>query len=147
MRIHDVADQTKIRGDHITALEDGNYDVFSAPVYIRGFVRTYAGLLKLDVPQILEDLNKELAKSGQAEPTLSPPEKSVLDKAMFYLSKFSRRAAMGTALAVVATGACVGGYVVWRHNANSDPLVGLSSGAYPEAPVSQTLPLPSPLSR
>jgi len=73
LQIHEVADQTKIRGDHIRALEEGDYDVFSAPVYIRGFVRTYAGLLKLDVPQILEALNSELARSGQAEPTRYPP--------------------------------------------------------------------------
>jgi hypothetical protein len=46
-----VVEITKIRTDHLRALEAGNYDVFSAPVYIRGFVRGYAKLLKLDVPQ------------------------------------------------------------------------------------------------
>jgi len=39
----------KIKTDHIRALESGNYDSFSAPVYIRGFVRTYAKALKLDI--------------------------------------------------------------------------------------------------
>jgi len=147
LRIHDVADQTKIRGDHIQALEQGDYDVFSAPVYIRGFVRTYAGLLKLDVPALLEALNKELAQSGQAEPTLSPPQQSVVDKAMFHLSKFSRRAAMLTALVVVAVGGGITGYAVWMHNQNRDPLEGLSSGAFPEPGSSQTLPLPSAAAR
>ena len=104
LRIHDVADQTKIRGDHIRALEEGDYDVFSAPVYIRGFVRTYAGLLKLDVKLILEALNKELALSGQAEPSLSPPERGMVDKAMFHLAKFSRRAALLVALVVMPNG-------------------------------------------
>ena len=143
LRIHDVADQTKIRGDHIRALEEGDYDVFSAPVYIRGFVRTYAGLLKLDVPLILEQLNKELAQSGQAEPTLSPPKQGVVDKAMFHLSKFSRRAAMLTALAVVVIGAGITGYAFWMHYQNRDPLEGLSPGAYQPPLAAQTLPLPS----
>ena len=49
LSITQIAEVTKIRTDHIRALEDGNYDIFAAPVYIRGFVRTYATFLKLDV--------------------------------------------------------------------------------------------------
>ena len=56
LTVHQVADVTKIRTDHIRALEEGKFDVFSAPVYIRGFVRTYSTLLKLDVPQIMAAL-------------------------------------------------------------------------------------------
>lgn len=144
LRIHDVADQTKIRGDHIRALEEGDYDVFSAPVYIRGFVRTYAGLLKLDVKLILDALNKELAQSGQAEPSLSPPERGVVDKAMFHLAKFSRRAALFVALVVVVIGVAIASYLVWRHYQTRDPLEGLSSGAYQAETSVQTLPLPLP---
>ena len=59
LAIHQVADWTKIRGDHIRALEEGNYSVFSAPVYIRGSVRTYATLLKLDPAIILGQLNQQ----------------------------------------------------------------------------------------
>ncbi len=40
-----IVEITKIRTDHLRALEEGNFDVFSAPVYIRGFVRSYATLL------------------------------------------------------------------------------------------------------
>ena len=113
------------------------------PVYIRGFMRTYAGLLKLDVPQLLNALNKELAQSGQAEPTLSPPEKTFVDKIMFVLSKFSRTAALITALVVVVIGGGITAYAVWAHYQSRDPLEGLSSGAYQGAITSQTLPLPS----
>ncbi|MGH7954054.1 MAG: helix-turn-helix domain-containing protein, partial [Limisphaerales bacterium] len=34
LTIHQVAEKTKIRTDHVRALEDGNFSVFSAPVYI-----------------------------------------------------------------------------------------------------------------
>ena len=46
--VYQVADITKIRTDHIRALEEGRFDAFAAPVYVRGFIRTYARLLRLD---------------------------------------------------------------------------------------------------
>ncbi len=106
---------------HIRALEEGNYSVFSAPVYIRGFVRTYATLLKLDTAQILEQLGRELADSGQVDPMLTPPAQSILDVAMFQLSKFSHRMAWpavghgGVGLVIV------GGYLLWMHYQQRGP--------------------------
>src|SRR5215471_3076472 len=70
LTIHQVADITKIRTDHIRALEEGNFDVFSAQVYIRGFVRTYSTLLKMDVPQVMSKLEAEL---GGTEKFSEPP--------------------------------------------------------------------------
>ena len=63
LNIYQVAEITKIKTDHIRALESGNYDTFSAPVYIRGFVRTYAKILKLDESQVVADLEAELAQT------------------------------------------------------------------------------------
>ena len=60
LSINEVAEITKMRGDHIRALEEGNFDVFVAPVYIRGFTRTYGTLLKLDVPQLIKALEPRL---------------------------------------------------------------------------------------
>ena len=65
LTVQQVADITKIRTDHLRALEEGNFDMFSAPVYIRGFVRTYSTLLKLDVPQIMAALEAELAQTAK----------------------------------------------------------------------------------
>ena len=60
LSIAQVAEITKLRTDHVRALEEGKYEVFSAPVYVRGFVRTYSNLLKLDVPQVMAALDGEL---------------------------------------------------------------------------------------
>ena len=141
--VHDIVDMTKIRGDHIRALEEGNYSVFSAPVYIRGFVRTYATLLKLDTAQVLRQLGRELADSGQVDPLLTPPARGVLDAAMFQLSKFSHRMAwpaVGTAAAALLL---LGGYLLWTHYQNADPTAGLGAGLY-QVPTNAgvTLPLP-----
>src|SRR6266436_4189907 len=62
LSVHQVAEVTKIRTDHIRALEEGNFDVFSAPVYIRGFVRSCSTLLKLNVPQLMAALDEELSE-------------------------------------------------------------------------------------
>jgi cytoskeletal protein RodZ len=141
--IHEVVDMTKIRGDHIRALEEGNYSVFSAPVYIRGFVRTYSTLLKLDTAQILEQLGRELADSGQVDPMLTPKRQSLLDMAMFQLSKFSRRMvwpAAGTAAVLLVI---VGSWLLWTHYRSEDPTAGLGAGLYQwPANSGDTLPLP-----
>ena len=50
LTVQQIADATKIRTDHIHALENGDFSVFSAPIYIRGSVKNYATRLKLDVP-------------------------------------------------------------------------------------------------
>ena len=51
--VHDVANVTNIKTDHIRALESGDWDAFGAQVYIRGFTRTYSKELRLDVPRIM----------------------------------------------------------------------------------------------
>src|SRR5579862_8116727 len=81
LTVYQVAEITKIRTDHIRALEEGNFDVFSAPVYIRGFVRSYAGLLKLDVPSIMARLETELGgtEKFREPPPLTQHKRGILD--------------------------------------------------------------------
>src|ERR1039458_7187148 len=89
LTIQQVVEITKIRTDHLLALEEGNFDVFSAPVYIRGFVRTYSTLLKLDVPQMMAALEAELAETTKFSepPSLADRPRGVLDFLMLQLSK------------------------------------------------------------
>src|ERR1039458_3781569 len=48
LTVEEVAEATKIRTDHVRALEAGKFNAFSATIYIRGSVKIYAQLLKLD---------------------------------------------------------------------------------------------------
>src|SRR5687767_14605800 len=93
LTVHQVAEATKIRTDHIAALETGDYDVFPASVYIRGFVRTYATYLRLNVEQVLNDLNGELSKTEKHReaPALTRKAPSALDWVMFQLSRINWR--------------------------------------------------------
>src|SRR5216117_1560371 len=96
LTVHQVAEITKIRTDHLRALEEGNYEVFSAPVYIRGFVRTYASLLKLDVPRLISTLEAELERTDRFNepPPLSDEPRGFVDVAMLQLSKVNWRVAL-----------------------------------------------------
>jgi len=148
LTIHEVADTTKIRTDHLRALESGHYDMFTAPVYIRGFVRSYATLLKLEVPKVMAALDVELGqteKFGKPSP-LSKKPRGILDFATLLLSRVNWPKAVFmlaiTALIVVVL------LVVWawRVHQSRDPLSDLPPAVYQSAPEQsgEKLPLPGP---
>ena len=146
LTVEQVAEIIKIRGDHVRALEEGNFDVFSAPVYIRGFVRTYSTLLKLDVPQVMSALDDELSQTKKfAEPpSLTGEPKGVLDFITLQFAKVDwRKGVVVLSFAVVFFAALLG-YVSWRHYRNTDALKGLKPAVYPATQhiSGQTLPLP-----
>jgi cytoskeletal protein RodZ len=143
--IYQVAEITKIKTDHLRALESGNFAVFSAPVYIRGFVRTYATMLKLNVQQVLGDLEAELGHSSKFRepPPLGPKSGGPLDFLMLKLSRLNLRSII-TLLAILLF-LTVAALVVRSRNRNpDDPLKKLGPGMYQANPAQSgdTLPLP-----
>jgi cytoskeleton protein RodZ len=146
--VYDIAEATKIRTDHVRALDEGAYHIFAAPIYIRGFVRTYATLLKLDVPQIMKDLEAELSatKRFSEPPNLSRKPQGIIDYVMLRLSKLNWQwllLAAGVALVLVLA---AWSYRAWRTHQAADPLANLSPGVYhpPQTNAGELLPLPSP---
>ena len=142
-----VAEVTKIRSDHLQALEEGDFEVFPAPVYVRGSVRTYSTLLKLDVPQIMGSLDAELSqKKGFSESNPAPRSRGVLDFVMLELSKLDWKKSViilsGGVIVLILS--C--GYLLWRHQRSVDPLKNLKPGLYQSTQTlsGQTLPLPAP---
>ena len=146
LSIHDVADATKIRTDHVRALEEGNYQVFAAPVYIRGFVRSYAGILRLNVANLMRDLDHEL--SGEEKfcepPSLTGKKKGIVDRIMLELSKVNWLWVTIAFLVGISLLTASIGYRAWQTYQARDPLSGLSSGLYQTDTESsgELLPLP-----
>lgn len=146
LTVYQVADTTKIRTDHIRALEQGNFDVFSAPVYIRGFVRTLATLLKLDVAQTMSELDAELARTEKFRdpPPLSDQPRGVIDFVMLQLSRVDwRKSAIG--LGIVAVAAIIlFSVTLWRHRHSRNALQNLPPAVYqpPAHSAGDTLPVP-----
>ncbi len=149
--VYQVAEATKIRTEHIRALEEGDYSRFVAPVYIRGFVRTYASLLKLDVPAVMSDLDAELRATGKfAEPpALSGKARGPLDSLMLQLSRVNWRMTLAVLLVLALGWAAIAGYQAWQRQKRTDPLKRLGPGLYPSnSPRSADyLPLPAGPSR
>jgi len=145
LNIYQVAEITKIKTDHIRALESGDFELFSAPVYIRGFVRTYAKALKLDVNRLLSDLDVELGQSERLRehPSLTGQREGVVDFLMLHLSKLNWRivaATLAAALVILLTASAIRN----RTKEKIDPLKNLGPGLYqtPSNQSGELLPLP-----
>lgn len=151
LTIHQIAEITKVRADHIRAIEEGNYNVFSAPVYIRGFVRSYARILKLDVPTIIAAVDAEL---GQTEKFSEPPPftdepSTFVDFITLQLSKIDWRKLV-IVLAVLLVGVVIYAIVLsWQSGRKADNTSGMKPAVYRPATnrASDTLPLPQPARR
>ncbi len=146
--VYQVAEITKIRTDHIRALEEGNYGAFAAPVYIRGFVRTYARLLKLDVSEVQAALEAELRQTAKFQEPASvvAGNRGLLDILMLQLSKVNWRVALPSLGAALVVLIGILAYRAWATHRSRDPLANLGPGLYqPAAPEpGETLPVPSP---
>lgn len=145
--VSQVADATKIKSDHITALEESDFSPFSAPVYIRGYTKSLARHYKLDVPNVVADLDAELAQTKEfAEPpSLIPREKGVLDWVTLQLSKLNLSLLLPLLAIALIGSLIVWGYTAWRRHQAADPLSNLGPGYYkapPEKSVVEYLPFP-----
>ena len=144
LTVEQVAELTKIRTDHIRALEEGNFDRFPAPIYIRGSVKNYATMLKIDVPKVLADLDAELKGTEKfAEPPpLVEHSKSPLDHVIFLLSKVNVKVALAAGGLVVIVLAVVLASHALRHSAKNPSAPNLAPAVYQSSNSGDTLPLP-----
>lgn len=63
--IREAAETTKIRGDYLQKFEANSFDIDLPPLYIRGFLRSYARFLELDPERVVNDYNALLASEGK----------------------------------------------------------------------------------
>jgi cytoskeleton protein RodZ len=146
LNVYQVAEITKIKTDHIRALEAGSYDSFSAPVYIRGFVRTYAKALKLDIAKVTADLEGELSKSEKFSepPPLMQKKGRALDFLMLQLTKLNWRVVASVAGVAVVVALVFIGLRSCSHRPKADPLKSLGPGLYRAKPGESGEKLPVP---
>ncbi len=64
--VREAAEATKIRGDYLQKFEANTFDLDLPPLYIRGFLRSYARHLELDPERIVGDYNSVLAEGKPA---------------------------------------------------------------------------------
>lgn len=66
-----AAEEIRIRSLYLAAIEDENWSTIGAPVYIRGFLRTYARYLGLDPEEAVAAFNR--TQPAQAAPAAAEP--------------------------------------------------------------------------
>jgi cytoskeleton protein RodZ len=65
LTLSDVGEQIHIRSVYLNAIENEDWKSIGAPVYVRGFIRTYARFLGLDAEEAVASFNRNI-----------PPERS-----------------------------------------------------------------------
>jgi cytoskeletal protein RodZ len=143
LTIEQVAESTKIRTDHIRALEQGNYNVFSAPIYIRGSVKNYATLLKLDVPKITAELDRELKGTANFSepPPLMEQTRTPVDQMMYWLSKLNWKVGAWAAFVVAVLLVYYLAQTAWHHLHNHAHAPTLPPAVYQPSDSGETLPV------
>lgn len=64
--IREAAEATKIRGDYLQKFEANSFDFDLPPLYIRGFLRTYAKFREFDPQRIVAEFDTMMADEGRA---------------------------------------------------------------------------------
>lgn len=62
-----VREATKIHPRFLKALETGSYSAFSSAVHLKGFLRTYARFLDLDVEEVMAFFRREYDERSRAQ--------------------------------------------------------------------------------
>src|SRR5215469_12382808 len=83
LSLSDVSEQIRIRSVYLAAIEEENWATIGAPVYIRGFLRTYARFLGLDPEDVVAAFHGApsapprpktiVVSEPPARPTIMPP--------------------------------------------------------------------------
>ena len=73
LSLSDVAEHIHIRSTYLEAVENEEWSTIGAPVYIRGFIRTYARFLGIDPEHAVEAFNQAVPSAPPTKQLGSPP--------------------------------------------------------------------------
>jgi cytoskeletal protein RodZ len=68
LSLSEVSEQIRIRTVYLVALEEENWRAIGAPVYVRGFLRTYARFLGLDPEEVVAQFGEAVPPEPASEP-------------------------------------------------------------------------------
>ena len=106
LSLSEVAEHLRIRSVYLAAIEDENWSAIGAPVYTRGFLRTYARYLGLDPEEAVAEFT---GGSGQATPSQAPSRQ-------FSFTELRRERSMGPLLWVAGVVAvALVGFVIYLY--------------------------------
>ena len=133
--VEQVADQLKLAVRQVVALEAGDYANLPGPAVVRGFVRAYAKILKLDPAPLVAMIALDTASAPDTTPTTVRRDKPAsFSEVRFPTNGKRSRAPYGLiAAVVVVAGAAV---AVWQTGLVANFLPGHGGSAAPAAAAS-----------
>ena len=136
LTLSDVAEQIHIRSVYLNAIENEDWTAIGAPVYVRGFLRTYARFLGLDAEAAVASFNRSV-----------PAERTVATSSMVVGEERARNGPsvwvlLGTAVAVVLVAFV--GYEYWMYvqGSGASSTVATATGSPSPAPDTRLSPAP-----
>lgn len=79
----EISEATKIHPRFLKALEEGDYDIFSSPIHIRGFIKNYAEFLGLKTDQVLAFWRREYTRKNGGSKIKNPLKPLSASKIVF----------------------------------------------------------------
>jgi len=135
LTLSDVAEHIHIRSVYLGAIEDEDWSSIGAPVYVRGFIRTYARYLGIDAEDAVARFSEEQGASAPLHPAstaLPVPNQSVTTQRSSARGGPSVWAVAGVIVAIMLVGFV--GYEYYQYQS------GNGGAALPPAAVSSTAP-------
>jgi cytoskeletal protein RodZ len=137
LSLSDVAERLHIRSVYLAAIEDEDWHVIGAPVYVRGFMRTYARFLGLDPEAAVARFAAAVPADIPAPSTPRPPAANTMEKRAAEQASPSLAAILSIVVAVLVV--LFVGYEFYQYRAGAPAAVPLAQGsAVPEAAVAAT---------
>ncbi len=142
LTLSEVAEHLRIRSVYLAAIEDQNWSAIGAPVYTRGFLRTYARYLGLDPEEAVAEYHKTAGAASGPDTSMPNPIISYKEPRSLGLLIW-----IASAVAIGLIGFVIYLYVSPPRAQQTAALVGASMGPSPVAsstPSAASLPPPLP---
>ncbi len=101
LTLEEVAQQTRIPQQMLNFLETDNFEAIPAKVYVKGFIRIYAGLLGLDVEHILSKYEVQTGQNHKSKGDLWEIETETIEESLEPQKIFKRFVIPAVLLVVV----------------------------------------------
>lgn len=111
--VEQVADQLKLAVRQVIALEEGDYANLPGPAVVRGFVRAYAKILKLDAAPLVAQIALDAPMSESSGSTVRRDKPQSFNQVRFPTNG-KRKSAAPLVAAVVVLALAGAGVLVWQ---------------------------------
>jgi cytoskeleton protein RodZ len=146
--VEQVADQLKLAVRQVVALEEGDYANLPGPAVVRGFVRAYAKVVKLDAAPLVAQIALDTPAAGDATATTVRRDKPTSFSQVRFPTNGKRASKLPLAFIGVAVLAIGGAAAAWNFNLIPASLLGrtapLAGAAAPGAGAAPMAVVPVP---